>query len=85
MPNFRFEPDHKGIEELMLSPEMQAVLEAKAREVLGRLPSGYGMTPGTTENTSKIRPRAKVTVGTRSSKAASDNLKNNTLVKALGG
>lgn len=85
MPNFRFEPDEKGIEELMLSPEMQAVLEAKAREVLRRLPSGYGMTPGTTVNTSRLRPRSKVTVGTRSSRAAADNLKNNTLIKALGG
>lgn len=79
MPNFRFELDREGVRELLQSKEMQEVLNAEAKNVLGRLPSGYGSTPGATEQ------RAKVTVGTRTKKAAADNKKNNTLLKAVGG
>lgn len=74
-----FKPDKAGMEEFLKSKEMAAALETHGRKVLNRLPKGYGMTVGETSQ------RAKVTVGTRSSKAAADNLKNNTLLKALGG
>lgn len=79
MADFRFELDRAGVRELLLSKEMAAVINDKASEVLRRLPNGYGMTSGTTEQ------RAKAHVGTRSAAAASENKKNNTLLKALGG
>ena len=79
MANFKFELNRDGVKELLQSEEMQKVLEKKADEVLGRLSSGYGKTSGMTSE------RAKVTVGTRTKRAARENLKNNTLLKALGG
>lgn len=79
MPNFKFELNQEGVKELLQSSEMQQCLNTEAKKVLGRLPSGYGSTPGMTSQ------RAKVTVGTRSFKAAKDNLLNNTLLKAVGG
>lgn len=79
MDDFRFELDKNGVRELLLSKEMAAVINQKASEILGRLPSGYGTTSGATEQ------RVKAHVGTRTSTAASENKKNNTLLKALGG
>ena len=74
-----FELNEDGVAELLKSEEMQAVLQKEASKVLRRLNKGYGSTPGMTSQ------RAKITVGTRSHQAAADNLKNNTLLKALGG
>lgn len=82
LANFKFELNRDGVKELLQSEEMQKVLAKKADEVLRRLPSygnGYGKTSGMTSE------RAKVTVGTRTNRAARENLKNNTLLKALGG
>lgn len=76
---FKFVLNRDGVKELLQSTEMQIVLSKKADEVLRRLSSGYGKTSGMTSQ------RAKVTVGTRTNKAARENLKNNTLLKALGG
>ena len=79
MADFRFELNKSGVRELLLSKEMSAVINNKASDILKRLPDGYGMTSGATEQ------RAKAHVGTRSRTAADDNKKNNTLLKALGG
>ena len=79
MANFKFELNKAGVAELLKSKEMHAVLDEHASKVLGRLPHGYGITPGETSQ------RAKTTVGTRTIEAAADNKKNNTLLKALGG
>ena len=78
MANFRFELNEAGVRELLQSKRMSKVLEGYANDVLGRLPQGFGKTIGMTTQ------RAKVIVGTRSRSAAKDNLKNNTLLKALG-
>ena len=79
MANYRFELNRAGVGELLKSKEMHALMNEKANVVLGRLGDGYGMTVGTTSQ------RAKATVGTRTKKAATDNKKNNSLLKALGG
>lgn len=79
MANFRFELNYAGVGELLKSKKMADVLAEHGSAVLGRLPSGYGMSKGETSQ------RAKVTVGTRTRAAESDNKKNNTLLKALGG
>ena len=77
--DFRFELNYAGVGELLKSKEMARVLAEHGHTVLGRLPHGYGMSEGETTQ------RAKVTVGTRTRQAESDNKKNNTLLKALGG
>lgn len=78
MANYKFELDKAGVGKLLKSEEMTEALLKEARKVLNRLPHGYGMSSGMTTQ------RAKVSVGTRTRAAASDNLKNNTLLKALG-
>ena len=72
-----FELDRDGVKELLNSPEMTAILADYASATLKRLPKGYGMSTGATSQ------RAKATVGTRSAAAASNELKNNSLLKAL--
>lgn len=79
MANFRFELNRAGVGELLKSKEMHKLMNETARDVLGRLDDGYGMSEGETSQ------RAKATVGTRTKKAAADNKKNNSLLKALGG
>lgn len=79
MANFVFKLNRAGVGELLKSKEMAKVLSEHGSTVLGRLPHGYGMSSGETSQ------RAKVTVGTRTRAAESDNKKNNTLLKALGG
>ena len=74
---FEFKLNREGVSELLKSKNMHKVLQEQAGTILGRLPHGYGSTDGETTQ------RAKVTVGTRTRSAASDNLKNNTLLKAL--
>lgn len=73
-----FELNEEGVRELLNSEEMQDILQKEANKVLGRLPKGYGSSSGFTSE------RAKVTVGTRSKQAAAQNMKENTLLKALG-
>lgn len=75
----KFELNTDGVRELLQSKEMSDVLAQRATQILGRLSKGYGMSRGMTEQ------RAKATVGTRSISSQIDNLKNNSLLKALGG
>ena len=79
MSDFRFELNEAGVRALLKSSEMQAILSEYGSKVMGRVGEGYEMTAGTTSQ------RAKVNVRTETPRAMVDNLKNNTLLKALGG
>ena len=79
MANVKFELNRAGVKELLNSSEMQTILAEYAKNVLDRCPKGYGMSVG------KTSQRAKASVGTRGYAGASDNAKNKTLLKALGG
>lgn len=70
--------NNAGIQELLKSEEMQAIINEKANEVQARAGDGYE----TVERVGKKRAFARVRVA--SAKAYYDNLKNNTLLKALG-
>lgn len=79
MSDFKFELNEAGVRALLKSSEMQAILSEYGSKVMGRVGEGYEMTTGTTPQ------RAKVNVRTETPRAMVDNLKNNTLLKALGG
>lgn len=79
MANFRFELNRAGVRELLKSAGVKKVIDQKAHEVYRRLPPGYGMASGETEQ------RVKATVGTRGRRSEKDNSENNSLLKALGG
>ncbi|MBR6206995.1 MAG: hypothetical protein IKQ73_07525 [Oscillospiraceae bacterium] len=68
-----------GVRALLKSPEMQAMLSERARQIADRAGSGYE----TDVFNGKTRANASVYAATAS--AASDNLKNNTLLKAVSG
>ena len=73
----RIELNSAGIREMLLSPEMQAVLGEKAAEIAGRCGEGYEsdtyLTPG----------RAVASVYAESKEAVKDNLDNNTILRNL--
>ena len=79
MTDFKFELNKAGVRELLKSSEMAAVLSEYGSNMMGQLGEGYEMEEGTTSQ------RAKVNVRTATPRSMVDNLKNNTLLKALGG
>lgn len=77
-----FKHNASGYFELMKSPEMQSVLKEYGDRVMNLLPSS---TTRTYEQTTVVgTTRSNVTVRATSYEARKDNLKNNTLLKALG-
>jgi len=68
-----------GIRELLKSAEIEAVCKEQAEAVAGRAGDGYTVDT----YVGKTRVNAMVTADTYA--ARRDNLKNNTLLKALGG
>lgn len=74
MSKVRFELNRAGVRALMRSPEMQAVLKARADTVKGRCGDGYEAYVAQT--------RAVAVVETATRQAVDDNLANNTLLKA---
>ncbi|HFI0164159.1 TPA: hypothetical protein ACGORW_001989 [Streptococcus suis] len=79
MSNVRFKLNQKGVAELMKSSQMQSILTEKANSVASRAGEGY-------EQDIHIgRNRANVSVRANTYQAKKDNLKNNTLLKALNG
>lgn len=74
MSKVRFELDRAGVRALMRSPEMQAVLKARADTVKDRCGDGYEAYVAQT--------RAVAVVETATRQAADDNSTNNTLLKA---
>jgi hypothetical protein len=77
MGSFNFKLNQKGVRELLKSDEMQSVLSARARSIRERCGEGYEQDI----HVGKNRANAMVTAKTR--KAKKDNLKNNTLLKAV--
>ena len=70
--------NREGVRELLRSEEMKAICEEHANEALGKLGDGYK----TTTFVGKNRVNAELT--TDSIKAARQNAKHNTILKALG-
>lgn len=69
--------NHAGFRALLKSPEISAVVAEKAEEIANRAGTGYA---------SDIRSgkgRAVALVYPKTAKAKRDNLKNNTLLKAM--
>lgn len=66
-----------GVAELMKSDAMVAILKEQAKSVQNKAGDGYEI------NAFVGRNRANVSVKTKTRKAARDNKKNNTLLKAL--
>lgn len=74
MSKVRFELDRAGVRALMRSPEMQAVLKARADTVKDRCGDGYEAYVAAT--------RAVAVVETATPQAVDDNSAHNTLLKA---
>lgn len=77
----KFELNRKGVSELMKSDEMRAILRSYGDEALSRLGDGYAASDSDTGSSK----RAKVKVEATTYKTRQDNLKNNTILKAVGG
>lgn len=75
----KVELNYKGFNELRKSPEMQSVLAEHGQRILGTLPEGYE------GNVRAHQKRAVFYIYADSPEAKADNLKNNTLLKAIGG
>jgi len=78
MGNVRIELNRAGVRELLLSNEILAVCEKVADGVAMRAGEGYGV------NVFHGRNRVNAEVQAETAAAYRDNLKNNTLLKALG-
>ena len=69
----------KAVFEIMKSDEMQKILREEAEKVVGRAGEGYEA------NVRVGSKRAVANIAPTTPKAYNSNLKNNTLLKALGG
>ncbi len=72
-----FKLNRKGVAELMKSNEMQAVLIKKASEIRNRCGDGYESDIHIGKN------RANAMVNAATPKAVADNMRNNTILKAV--
>ena len=79
MANFEFEVDKDGVRQLLLSDEMAAVLAKFGDPVQHRAGAGFYKDERSTGE------RRVYTVTAVTKKAQQKNLKDNTLLKALGG
>lgn len=77
MSNSKFNLSYKGVGELLKSEGMQAVLTSKARDIRERCGDGYE------QDIHVGKTRANASVSATTYKAKKDNLKNNTLLKAV--
>lgn len=75
---FKFELNHAGVSELLKSSKMKNVLGRYASNVSSKAGKGYST------SVIDVSDRAKAFVHTSTKSAQRDNLKNNTLLKALG-
>lgn len=79
MNKVRIELNHEGMRELLRSPAMLAVCEEYANRARSRLGEGYSV------NSRIGTGRANAEVMAETFKARRDNLKNNSILKALRG
>lgn len=77
MPKQGFVLNRAAVAALMKSPEMQAILTEKASAIRSRVGDGYRQDVFVGKN------RANAMVYADSSEARRDNMKNNTLLKAV--
>lgn len=75
----KFKLNRQGVRELLQSPEMAQICQEEAEKVAARAGEGYEVDTHVGLN----RVNASVSAATRA--AYYDNLKNNTLLMALGG
>lgn len=78
MSNFKFELNIKGVDALRKSPEMHAVIQKYADNVVANAGDGFE------QHLFVGKKRLAITVTPGSVAASKKNLKENTLVKALG-
>lgn len=78
MADFRVELNESGVRELLQSGEMMGICRSLAEGVAARAGAGYEVT------TYKGKTRVNASVHVVSDEARADNLKNNTLLKAVG-
>lgn len=79
MANFKFELNPAGVVELLKSSKMEAALLEQGRSVASAAGKGYSYRSVSSGD------RKKVFVSANTKEANRDNLKHNTLLKALGG
>ena len=79
MSKFKFVLNRAGVRQLMQSEEMQAILNEKATKALNRLGGGYKSDIYVGKN------RANAMVYADTYQAKRDNLKNNSILKAVRG
>ncbi|WEL48452.1 hypothetical protein P0G38_05125 [Enterococcus casseliflavus] len=77
MANMKFKLNRSGVASLMKSTAMQGVLEEKATAIRNRAGEGYK------QDTFVGKTRANAMVYADTYQAKKDNLKNNTLLKAV--
>ena len=79
MAKVKFELNRSGVRELLKSKEMMDICSEYAQSALGRLGDGYEMSTHTGAN------RVNAEVKAESFAAKRDNLKNNSILKAVFG
>ena len=77
MANMKFKLNSDGVRELLKSQEMQSVLSEKATGIKNRCGEGY------TQDVYVGKNRANAMVKAETYQAKRDNLKNNTILKAV--
>ena len=77
MAKTKFKLNHAGVGQLLKSSEMQGVLQEKATSIRNRAGEGYA------QDTYVGKNRANAMVYADSYQAKRDNMKNNTLLKAV--
>ncbi len=77
MSKFKFELNRAGVRSLMQSAEMQSILKDKANNALNSLGEGYK------SDTYVGKTRANAMVYADTYQAKRDNLKNNSILKAV--
>lgn len=77
MSNFKIKLNRSGVGQLLKSDEMKELLKSKAEEIKTRCGDGFetDVYSGKNRANASIRPATK--------KAKSENMKNNTLLKAV--
>lgn len=79
MAKVKFELNRSGVRDLLRSPEMMSVCKSYADRALGNLGNGYEVSTMTGKN------RVNAEIRAESYEAKKDNLKNNSILKSLGG
>lgn len=79
MANMKFELNREGVRELLKSKEMMDICEGYANNALSKLGDGYQVTTHTGTN------RVNAEVSAESNAAKRENLKENTIIKAVFG